>query len=990
MHVRGKGPSHARIAFVGEGPGWQEDREGEPFVGKTGDEIDRLLEANQLPPRNKIWLDNIFREYRGKDYKWTSDDLATDEPELRRNLQRVKPEIIVTLGRWATRYFLGDVDMDGTQGIPWYLPDERAVELELPETTVIFPIIHPAAGMHNPEMSPYVVDGFLQFAEYLNGRVMARALFDDPYPEPHYDEITTLSGLAEVFERFTGGVSTAASRPSRSRQRAVPSVRATRRRETSTASSVRLHDVFSGPQVRSGLAGQPESVPELHQANVGQPSDSSSIVGARFTNLHVDTEGWPGRPWSLQFSFEPGTGYLIRASAHDVLRGFVRILRQLRPRLTYHSALHDRMMWRSLGADGVLTDDDIEFLLSLSFDDTMVMAYLLQLESQGLKAGCLRHCNMRMQEFSDVMGDVSNALARDYLVWIYDSEQVDYEQRQNQELVRLQTEPWTDKRGKTHKGRRVKKLPALPKTPLHKAVTRVIQSKRPRELWEEQVEDIQVAGYNRLGPLPEASLDYVPASVAIPYGARDADGTGRLRTEYIQRVDSMGLRSVYDLELSTYPLIDRMQHVGILPDLDHFKILSDLLEFEIGKLRAKLEAVTGIRGFNPNSGDQVAAYLFDTLGLQEIKILQSGRGSTNDKILEALEHEHPEYPVITDIREYRELYKLKYTFVDRIPDFINRWPFDGRVHTTFRTTRVVTGRLAASDPNVLAQPEHGKWAQVFKLGWVAGKGISSDPEVPHVLAAWDYSQIELRGLAHLSQDPLMLATFRGERRNPDGSEIDLHAALAQRIFGVEPKNQDKHKHRLPAKAINFGIPMGMTNRGLSVELRKNGVDADEDTAQRWLDDTHGLYTGIQPYMDQRIAEAERNGFVRCLSGRIRYIGGIRSRDERVREEARRFAFSTPIQESAQYVMKQAEARLWALLQERWRRGEWVEPLLQVHDALRLEAQEGLEQNLHKEMVDVMTKVPYGFSVPLAIEGDYGTTMAAYDKDHHSNDTRLFK
>lgn len=960
MHVRGKGPSHARIAFVGEGPGWQEDREGEPFVGKTGDEIDRLLEANHLPSRKKIWLDNVFREYRGKDYKWTQADLEADIPELIRNLQMVLPTVIVTLGRWATRLFLGDVDMDGTQGIPWLLPDDCDIYPMPPEGVVVFPIIHPAAGMHNPEMSPYVVDGFTKLAEFLAGTLKPRRLFDDPYPEPHYDEITTIPELAEVFERFTGGVSTAVSRPHRGR-RAVPGMRANRRKQPTTAGPVDL-------QAKADAAGS-----------------ESPIL-----RIHVDTEGWPGRPWSLQFSFEPGSGYLIRASAHDILRGFVRILRQLRPRITYHSALHDRMMFRSLGANGVFTDDDIKFLLGLPFDDTMVMAYLLQLEAQGLKAGCLRHCNMRMQEFSDVMGDVSNALARDYLVWIYDSEQVDYEQRQKQELIRLQTEPWTDKRGKTHQGRRVKKLPALPKTPLHKAVTRVIQSKRPRELWEEQVEDIQVAGYNRLGPLPQASLDYVPASVAIPYGARDADGTGRLRTEYSQRIDSMGLRSVYDLELSTYPLIDRMQHIGILPDLDHFKILSDLLEFEIGKLRAKLESVTGIRGFNPNSGDQVAAYLFDTLGLQEIKILQSGRGSTNDKILEALEHEHPEYPVITDIREYRELYKLKYTFVDRIPDFINRWPFDGRVHTTFRTTRVVTGRLAASDPNVLAQPEHGKWAQVFKLGWVAGKGISSDPEVPHVLAAWDYSQIELRGLAHLSQDPLMLATFRGERRNPDGSEIDLHAALAQRIFGVEPKNQDKHKHRLPAKAINFGIPMGMTNRGLSVELRKNGVDADEDTAQRWLDDTHGLYTGIQPYMDQRIAEAERNGFVRCLSGRIRYIGGIRSRDERVREEARRFAFSTPIQESAQYVMKQAEARLWALLQERWRRGEWVEPLLQVHDALRLEAQEGLEQNLHKEMVDVMTKVPHGFSVPLAIEGEYGTTMAAYDKDHHSNDTRLFK
>ena len=308
--------------------------------------------------------------------------------------------------------------------------------------------------------------------------------------------------------------------------------------------------------------------------------------------------------------------------------------------------------------------------------------------------------------------------------------------------------------------------------------------------------------------------------------------------------------------------------------------------------------------------------------------------------------------------------KLKGTFVDALPDYVARYPHDGRVHATFRTTRVVTGRLAASDPNVLAQPEHGQFAPDFKRGWVAEPG--------HVLCQWDESQVELRGLAHLSQDSVLLHAFR--------NGIDLHATWPQRIFGVAPKDQDKHKHRLPAKAINFGIPMGMSCKGLSVELRKNGVDADEETAQEWLDDTMSLYKGVAAFMATSAEEARQNGYIRCLSGRIRYIGGIRSHDERVRAEAERFSYSTKIQESATYIMKQAEATVFeGILVPWWRQGRWVEPLLQVHDCLKMEVEEGLEGELNLQMTEAMTSVPHGFSVPLAVEGERGYNMADMEK-----------
>jgi uracil-DNA glycosylase family 4 len=901
MRVSGIGPSPCRIVVCGEGPGWQEDRDGKPFVGKTGDELNRFL-ADLGLSRREVFLTNLFREFKGKDYVYTSEDLARDEPELLAELKRAKPQIIIPLGRYATRWFMGDVDMDDVWGIPWYLPEETVLPdvgklAFLSKDTTVLPIHHPAAGFHNSEMAAYTVAGFKRLGEFLRGESQARKLYDDPYPEPVYEEITTVERLGEVLR----GV-----------------------RQTES-----------------------------------QGGADRSVI-----RLGSDSEGYARKPWSLQFSFVPGVAYLLRASSHDVVRAFADWLRRNRKRvrIIFHSSLHDLPVFRSLGID--LID------LGVEIDDTMVMAYLLQIEPQGLKPLSTRHCNMRMQSYDEVLGDASQRLAADYLTWLYDMEQEDYERRCEEEFIRLTTTPYVDSRGKTQPGRRLKVHPKLPKSDLFKSVSRCLQSKDARKLWLKQVEDIQVAGYNRLGSMPEATLDYVPVATAVHYGARDADATVRVEPELGRRIDALGLREVYRLELGTYPLIDRMQRIGIKPDLAHFAALSTRLVGEIEDIRGRLVDATGDPDFNANSGDQVAAFLFDSLGLDGGKKTREGRFSTNDKILEGLEREYG-LEVITDIRAYREVFKLKNTFVDRLPDFVHRYPFDGRIHSTFRTTRVVTGRLAASDPNLLAMPKHGKFAKDFRRGWV--------PEPGHVLGSWDLSQIELRVLATLSQDPVMLAIFRGEMRNPDGSKIDLHAALAERIFGVKPKDQDGSKHRLPAKAVNFGLPMGMTNMGLAVELRKNGVMVDEDDAQRWIDETMRLYKGVPAYQKGMIEEARRNGYIRCLSGRIRYIGGIRSRDERVRSEAERFAFSTPIQEGAQWVMKQNEASIWEdILVPYWRQGRWIEPLIQIHDDMVMEFEnEDLAREVNPLMVECMTQTAKGLSVPIETSGDWGLNWADF-------------
>jgi DNA polymerase-1 len=223
----------------------------------------------------------------------------------------------------------------------------------------------------------------------------------------------------------------------------------------------------------------------------------------------------------------------------------------------------------------------------------------------------------------------------------------------------------------------------------------------------------------------------------------------------------------------------------------------------------------------------------------------------------------------------------------------------------------------------------------------------------------------LRVLAHLSQDPVLLNAFR--------TGVDLHATLAQRIFGVAPKDQDESKHRLPAKAVNFGIPMGMTNVGLCIELRKNGVDIDEDDAQRWLTETMQLYRDVPVYQQAKIAQARRFGFVTDLRGRRRYIGGIRSWDHAIRAEAERFAFSTPIQAGAQEVMHEAEAYVYSkILIPHWKKGDRVEPIVQIHDDLVMEPERKILKEFDQEMVYAMTQVPaHWLSVPIETSGDYG-------------------
>lgn len=882
--VKSEGRCPSPYMAIGEWPEKRDATTGRVFSGKVGQELDRFFDGVRLPARSDWFLASWIREWCGEDGDYSQSDFDRDRPDLDADIRACQPRVITTLGRNITRYFLGDVALDETFGIPWYLPiDSPARELFVsPEKVVIFAGYNPAAGFRSPDISARISYQFAQLEACLNEELKPRILYDDPIRDPDYHVLDSLDGV-----------------------------------------------------------------------------DSVMSVGGR---IATDTEGLPHKPWSVQGSSRTGEAWIIRSNRSDLIERFAWWVNECTELyvFTFHNALHDLAMFRAFGIDTT----------RLTFDDTMLMSYALQLEPQGLKDLCARHCGMKMEHYDEVMGDADFRLAVDWLLSAQQVEDNEYETRCQEEFVRLTTTPYVDGRGKLQSGRRLRTVPKLPRTKLQQSIERCLKSARPRGLWDDQVIDRHVEAERKYGRMWEATLDHVPLPRAIGYAGRDADGTHRLFPRLEERVRANELWDVYRADLQTVPLIDRMQQVGIRPDLGHFVRLSADLVVELrsilDSLAIGIERTTGNQlgsadDFNPNSGPQTADLLFTRFGIDSLKRTPGGDPSTNDKVLEALEKDskldRAIRDIISDIRAYREVYKLKNTFVDQIPDFVNRWPFDGRIHPTFRITRVVTGRLAASDPNILALPKHGKFAKRFREGFVASGNT--------YLTSWDLSQIELRVLAHLSQDPVLLAAFRTGK--------DLHAGLAQRIFGGEEKDHKKGTTRLAAKAINFGIPMGMTNIGLCLELRKNGVDVNEDDAQRWLDETMALYEDVPRYQQGKIAEAKRYGFVTDIRGRRRYIGGIRSFDEATRSEAERFAFSTPIQAGAQEIMKEAEAYVYSdILLPHWSAGDYVEPLVQIHDDLVLESDKRFLLDLDAKMVHAMTQVPaHWLSVPIETSGDFG-------------------
>ncbi len=367
-----------------------------------------------------------------------------------------------------------------------------------------------------------------------------------------------------------------------------------------------------------------------------------------------------------------------------------------------------------------------------------------------------------------------------------------------------------------------------------------------------------------------------------------------------------GLTELYEsIDLPLVRVLARMEETGIRVDPDQLKVLSGRMEEEISVLSNAIFELAG-RPFNVNSPQQLGKVLFEEMKLPAP--VKYGKGkviSTAADVLETLAEEHP---IAQKVLEYRQLAKLKGTYVDALPLLID--PASERLHTTFNQAGAATGRLSSSNPNLQNIPIRTELGREIRAAFVPQRGWK--------LIVADYSQIELRLLAHMSHDAVLLDAFRNGE--------DIHTRTAAEVFGVPPLMVTA-EHRRNAKAVNFGIVYGQTPFGLSQSL---GIDRKE--AEMYIRAYFERYSGVRRWLDQTIPEVRRSGVSVNLFGRRRPIPDMNSRNPNARNFAERIAVNTPLQGAAADLIKLAMIRIDEQL-----RGMQAKMLLQVHDELVLEA-----------------------------------------------------
>jgi DNA polymerase-1 len=435
----------------------------------------------------------------------------------------------------------------------------------------------------------------------------------------------------------------------------------------------------------------------------------------------------------------------------------------------------------------------------------------------------------------------------------------------------------------------------------------------------------------------QIGFDQVDLDTATKYSAEDADLTLQVHAHLAPQIAANpGLARVYrDIELPLAQALFEMERVGVLVDPALLLTQSGELGRSMATLEDKAYAAAG-QPFNLGSPKQIREILFDRQQLPVLKKTPSGEPSTDEDVLQQLALN---YPLPKLILEHRSLSKLKSTYTDKLPRMINA--ATGRVHTSFGQATAVTGRLSSSEPNLQNIPVRTAEGRRIREAFIAPPG--------HVLVSADYSQIELRIMAHVSQDPGMLRAFAHNE--------DIHRATAAEVFGVTPIEVTPDQRRT-AKVINFGLIYGMSAFGLAQNL-----DIERSAAQTYMERYFERYPGVKRYMEETRALAREQGFVETVYGRRLWLPDIRGGSGPRRAAAERAAINAPMQGTAADIIKLAMLRVQAWLKSSGLRSRLV---LQVHDELVVEAPESEVDAIKLALHRIMEGVE-GLSVPLLVE-----------------------
>jgi uracil-DNA glycosylase family 4 len=672
----------------------------------------------------------------------------------------------------------------------------------------------------------------------------------------------------------------------------------------------------------------------------------------------IDTEGSAAAPWCATASFQHGTARIYLPTVAEKVPSVLGL-----GCIYLHNSLHDLAVLRSMGIS--LGDDQ--------FLDTMVLSYLLAIEPQGLKELAWRWNGMEMQSYGEIIAEADRNVALAYLEginaneWSPAKEYVVVEGGKarirkpnsiNQRVRRILADVHDDKRDS--KGDRVD----------------------PRARWNKIEYHLKQEVVEALGPMPEATLNDVPRSKAVHYACRDADATLRLGPQLQAKINAMGLSDICRIDHGAIPIIDRMQHTGIGLAEDKFWVkLEDECDAQMGRMVHSIRQGTGWE-INPDSPVQVAELLYDHLKLPVVKLTEGGNdrtggrideatwrdASTKDKALEAIVHLHP---VVDMVLDYREASKIKSSYVSVFRSILRSGA--NRVHPNLRITRVVTGRLACNEPNLLAIPVRSKLGKKVRGGFIAGEG--------RVIADYDLDQVEMRWMADESRDEALCRIFI------DG-KVDVHTDTAANMFG-KSYNSVVTEERYAAKRVGFGVITGITEYGLLDQMilarakRPDGEQWTLDDCKQMIAAFFGTRPGVRRYMDDAGNEAEKFGYVRDRWGRIRYLPGAWSPIPAIKAEARRQASSFKIQAGAQGLIKRAMAVIWSDIIRviagcyNWNDMWSIEPLLQIHDSLMFDMTEDAAHYAGQPIINAMchtTKSNTG--LPFKAKGGTGKTWGS--------------
>ncbi|MCH5654380.1 DNA polymerase I [Pseudomonas syringae] len=447
----------------------------------------------------------------------------------------------------------------------------------------------------------------------------------------------------------------------------------------------------------------------------------------------------------------------------------------------------------------------------------------------------------------------------------------------------------------------------------------------------------------------QLSFDQIALEQAGNYAAEEADLTLRLHEVFDARLAAIPtLQPVLnDIEMPLMPVLARIERQGALVDANLLGIQSVELGDKMTALEREAFAIAG-EEFNLGSPKQLGVILYEKLGMPVLSKTATGQASTAEAVLAELAEQ--DFPLPKVLMQYRSMSKLKSTYTDRLPEQIN--PRTGRIHTSYHQAVAVTGRLSSSDPNLQNIPIRTAEGRRIRQAFVAPKGYK--------LLAADYSQIELRIMAHLAQDEGLLHAFR--------NDLDVHRATAAEVFGVELENVTTDMRR-SAKAINFGLIYGMSAFGLAKQI---GVDRKQ--SQAYVDRYFARYPGVLNYMERTRAQAAEQGFVETIFGRRLYLPDINAKNQSLRKGAERMAINAPMQGTAADIIKKAMVAVNGWLDES---GLDARVILQVHDELVLEVREDLVDQISEQIRPHMSGAAE-LAVPLLVEVGVGNN---WDEAH---------